>query len=122
MAVEANEVRSRRGLFAAALGGLGALVADRLIRPDATDAANGDTVKVGQAKSGSALTSISSSSSGFKGKSTGTGLSGVIGESTSGTGFGVNGFNNASGGTGVRGGGGSNGIGVYGIGPRGVVG
>ncbi len=80
MAVDTNETRSRRGLLAAALGGLGALVADGLIRPRAAEAANGDTVKVGQAKSGSALTSITSSASGFKGKSTGSGLSGVIGE------------------------------------------
>jgi hypothetical protein len=122
VAVVDDEVRSRRDLIAMALGGAGALAIDALASPLGASAANGDAVKVGQAKSGSALTQITSSSSGFKGKSTGTGLSGLIGESTSGTGFGVNGFNNASGGTGVRGGGGTNGIGVYGIGPRGVVG
>jgi hypothetical protein len=124
MAVDANEVRSRRGLLAAALGGLGALVAESVVRPRQADAANGDTVKVGQARSGSALTSITSSASGFKGKSTGAGLSGVIGESTSGSGFGVNGINTASSGTpiGVRGAAGTGGIGVYGNGPRGVMG
>ena len=122
MTVDSQDVRSRRGILAAAVGGLGVVVANALGRPIQVDAANGDTVKVGQAKSGSALTQITSSSSAFKGRSTGSGLSGVIGESTSGTGFGVNGFNNASGGTGVRGGGGPSGIGVYGIGPRGVVG
>ena len=122
MTVDSQDVRSRRGLLAAAVGGLGVMVAGALSRPLQVDAANGDTVKVGQAKSGTALTQISSSSSAFKGRSTGSGLSGVIGESTSGTGFGVNGFNSASGGTGVRGGGGPSGIGVYGIGPRGVVG
>ena len=124
MSVDANEVRSRRGLLAAALGGLGALVADSLIRPREAEGANGDTVKVGQAKSGTALTSITSSASGFKGKSTGAGLSGVIGESTSGSGFGVNGINTATSGTpiGVRGAAGTGGIGVYGNGPRGVMG
>lgn len=122
MAEAENEVRSRRDLIAAALGGAGALALGALGRPGIAEGANGDAVKVGQAKSGSSLTTITSSSSGFKGKGTGAGSSGIIGKSTSATGFGVNGFNNTSGGTGVRGGAGTNGIGVYGIGPRGVVG
>lgn len=49
MAVAENEVRSRRGVLAAALGGIGALALGALGRPREAGAANGDTVKVGQA-------------------------------------------------------------------------
>jgi hypothetical protein len=103
---------------------MGVLVAQALGRPQVADAANGDTVKVGQVKSGSALTQINSSASGIKGRTTGSGTSGLIGESASGSGFGVNGFNTATTGTGigVRGAASTGGIGVYGNGPRGVVG
>ncbi len=124
MAVVDDEVRSRRDVIAVALGGAGALALDALARPLGADAANGDAVKVGQTKSGSALTQITSSSSAFKGSTTGSGTSGVIGQSSSGTGFGVNGINLGTSGTpvGVRGSSTGNGIGVYGIAARGVVG
>lgn len=150
MAVAENEVRSRRGVLAGALGAAAALALDAMGRPRRADAANGDTMKVGQAHSASALTSVSSSSNGFKGRATGAGGVGVFGETSSATGrgvrgfasatsginfgvhgesksnagAGVNGFNNASGGepVGVRGISAGNGIGVYGNAGRGVVG
>jgi hypothetical protein len=124
VAVTTDEIRTRRSVIAAALGGVGVYVAQALGRPQQADAANGDTVKVGQTKTGSALTQISSSSSGFKGTTTGSGTSGLIGQSSSGTGFGVNGINLATSGTpvGVRGSSTGNGIGVYGFAARGVVG
>lgn len=94
MATE-TESRPRRGLLAGAIGVAGA-----------------------------ALKQVTSSSSAFKGKSTGSSGTGLIGETSGSTGFGVNGFNTASSGTpvGVRGAASGSGIGVFGIAARGVVG
>lgn len=124
MAIPESPVRSRRAVLAGAFGGIAALAVSALGRPAATDAANGDAVKVGQLKTGSVLTTIDSSASGFKGKSSSAAGSGIIGQSTNGTGFGVNGINTATSGTptGVRGAATGNGIGVYGNAARGVVG
>ncbi len=150
MAVTETEVRTRRGVLAGALGAAAALALDALGRPRHADAANGDTMKVGQSHSASNLTSVTSSSNGLKGRATGAGGVGVFGETTSatgrgvrgfasatsgvnfgvhgesksGSGAGVNGFNNASSGEpmGVRGISAGSGIGVYGNAGRGVVG
>jgi hypothetical protein len=79
MSVESSAPRSRRAVLAAALGGLGALVASRLTTPEAVTAADGDAVTVGSARTGSTETSITTtgSANAIAGISdTGTGLHG----------------------------------------------
>lgn len=139
MSAAGQEVRSRRALLAGSIGGLAALALDAFGRPRITEAANGDTVKVGQGRTGSATTSITSSSitaflgvsstggaravRGLASATSGDGM-GVHGESKSGAGAGVNGFNAATSGVpvGVRGVSTGPGIGVYGFAGRGVLG
>ena len=112
--------RSRRALLAGLLGGAAAGVLGQASR---AEAANGDTVKVGQSHGGSGVTQITSSASAIKGKS--TGATGLVGETTLVTGFGVNGISTGSGSNrvGVRGSAaGTNGTGVLGVASRGVLG
>ena len=115
-----TETRSRRSLLVGMLGGVAASTA---LAPDRAEAGSGPPpVKLGQSNSASSLTSISSSTTAFKGNS--TGATGLLGQTSSGSGFGVNGINTGSSGNriGVRGSAATNGIGVYGIAPRGVFG
>jgi hypothetical protein len=80
MSVESSTPRSRRAVLAAALGGLGAIVASRLTTPDAARAANGDPVLAGTANTSTAETSLATAGD-FTAISanspTGTGLRGV---------------------------------------------
>src|SRR2546426_3599774 len=58
MSVETSTPRSRRAVLAAALGGLGAVIASRIATPDAARAADTDPVLVGGSFTGSAATTI----------------------------------------------------------------
>jgi hypothetical protein len=58
MSVETSTPRSRRAVLAAALGGLGAVIASRIATPDTARAANTDAVLVGGAFTGTATTTI----------------------------------------------------------------
>jgi hypothetical protein len=78
MSVDSSAPRSRRAVLAAALGGLGAVIASRFASPDAIRAANGDAVTVGNAFTGTAPTSLTS-----------TAATGAAVEGHSGTGTGV---------------------------------
>jgi len=60
MSVDPSAPRSRRAILASALGGLGAVVASRLIKPDTASAAPGDAVLVDSTLSGAGTTAISS--------------------------------------------------------------
>jgi len=60
MSVDPSAPRSRRAILASALGGLGAVVASRLIKPDTASAAPGDAVLVDGTFSGAGTTAISS--------------------------------------------------------------
>jgi hypothetical protein len=60
MSVDTSAPRSRRAILASALGGLGAVVASRLIKPDTARAAPGDAVLVDAAHTGAGSTSITS--------------------------------------------------------------
>src|SRR3954464_9119435 len=62
MSVDSSTPRSRRAILASALGGLGAIAAARLIKPQAASAAPGDAVLVDAAHSGAGTTSIVTSS------------------------------------------------------------
>ena len=53
-----ENVSSRRGVLAAALGGVAALAAQALGRPSSAAAANGEALTVGQTKSGTAPTAL----------------------------------------------------------------
>jgi len=80
MSVESSAPRSRRAVLAAALGGLGALVASRLTTPEATNAANGDPVVAGTTNTSTAETSLATSggfTAIYANSPTGTGLRGV---------------------------------------------
>lgn len=61
MTADPSALCSRRSVLAAALGGLGALVASRIASPDAARAAAGDPVLVDGTHTGTGTTSISSS-------------------------------------------------------------
>jgi hypothetical protein len=80
MSVESSAPRSRRAVLAAALGGLGALVASRLTTPEAAKAANGDPVVAGTANLSTADTSLATAggfTALYANSPTGTGLRGV---------------------------------------------
>ena len=76
MSVDSSAPRSRRAVLAAALGGLGAVIASRFATPDAVSAANGDPVTVGNAFTGTTATSITTvATAAIEGHSgTGTGV------------------------------------------------
>jgi hypothetical protein len=145
MAIDTETRTSRRGLLAAALGGLGGLVLAKLGHPDPAAAANGDPVLVGAAHTGTSETSIStttgpglrganttdtpstfSSSSyntGLVGTAGATGAGGAIGEISSNTDeTGVYGFSDVSPASVGVWGDTWQGIGVQGIGDFGVAG
>jgi len=91
MALDTTTPRSRRTMLAAALGGLGALVANALGRPATAQAAAGDTLKIGQSNdSGSSQTVLTSSAGGasFTLKDTAVGGTGIFGWSSGATGAG----------------------------------
>jgi hypothetical protein len=97
MAIETP--RSRRQLLSAAVAAAGgALAAHAAGISDAVEAANGDTVRVGQSFTGTSLTSITNTGS----SSTAVGFQGVVSNSGAGT-IGVWGQSNGSGGSGVYG-------------------
>jgi len=60
MSVDPSAPRSRRAILASALGGLGAVVASRLIKPETVSANPGDAVLVDGTFSGAGSTTISS--------------------------------------------------------------
>src|SRR5258705_13795149 len=60
MSTDSSTPRSRRAILASALGGLGAVMASRLIKPEAVSAAPGDPVLVDAPHTGAGTTSITS--------------------------------------------------------------
>jgi hypothetical protein len=58
MSVETSTPRSRRAVLAAALGGLGAVIASRISTPDAVRATDGDIVHQGDSLTGTTATTI----------------------------------------------------------------
>src|SRR5258706_3675634 len=64
MSVDETAPRSRRAVLAAALGGLGAVIASRLASPQGVSATNGDAVTVGSVLSGTSVTALTNTGSG----------------------------------------------------------
>lgn len=85
MSVDPSTPRSRRAILASALGGLGAVVAARLVKPEAASAAPGDAVLVDAAHTGTGTTGITSTTTGAAIAGTGGGQ-GVTGSSAEGVG------------------------------------
>jgi hypothetical protein len=71
MSADTSTPRSRRAILASALGGLGAAMASRLIKPESARAAAGDPVLVDGAHDGVGTTTVTSTT-------TGTALAGVV--------------------------------------------
>jgi hypothetical protein len=65
MAIDTETRASRRNILAAALGGLGGLLASRLGSPDAAAAANGDPALLGTANTSTTETSFENTTSGL---------------------------------------------------------
>src|SRR5438876_4079708 len=87
MSVETSTPRSRRAVIAAALGGLGAVIASRIATPDAARAAPGDPITVDNAATGGlATTSLTSAGPNAAFAVTGVGQ-GVSGTTADGTGL-----------------------------------
>ena len=86
MSVETSTPRSRRAVLAAALGGLGAVIASRIATPDAARAADNDPVQIGVANDGSTTTALTSSGANAAFAVTGVGQ-GVSGTTPDGTGL-----------------------------------
>jgi hypothetical protein len=85
MSVDPSAPRSRRAILASALGGLGAVVASRLIKPDTASANPGDAVLVDGTHTGAGSTSISSTATGAAiagSTADGTGLKGSSTDAT----------------------------------------
>jgi len=76
MSVDPSAPRSRRAILASALGGLGAVVASRLIKPETVSANPGDAVLVDGTFSGAGTTAISSTAT------TGAAIDGSTAEAT----------------------------------------
>ena len=76
MSVNPSAPRSRRAILASALGGLGAVVASRLIKPETVSANPGDAVLVDGTFSGAGTTAISSTAT------TGAAIDGSTAEAT----------------------------------------
>jgi len=102
MALDPTAPRSRRALLGAGIGALAAAALAAIGRPASTDAADGDSVILGQVNSATGSTSISATGDnaiyGFA-----AAHAGVFGESTSGAGI----FGSCATGAGVQGHGGS---------------
>jgi len=132
MTVDTTAPRSRRAILAASLGGAAALVANSLGRAAPVEAANGDTVRVGQSFTGTQTTLIAATGiHGIWGQSLGAeGQVGIVGTSDVGwgvdgesdSGFGVSGYSGSS--IGVRGesGGANHGVAGVSAGGNGVYG
>src|SRR2546422_9120687 len=86
MSVETSTPRSRRAVLAAALGGLGAVIASRIATPDAARAATNDPVLVDNAVAGTATTALASTGANAAFAVTGVGQ-GVSGTTPDGTGL-----------------------------------
>ena len=85
MSVDPSAPRSRRAILASALGGLGAVVASRLIKPETVSANPGDAVLVDGTFSGAGSTAISSTTTGAAiagSTADGTGLKGSSTDNT----------------------------------------
>jgi hypothetical protein len=106
MAIDTTSPRSRRAVLAGLAGGLLATVASNLGRPLATNAADGDVVKVGRSHSAAHSTTITTSGTlgvyGISDSPGGTGVEGVAAALTSG-GIGLRGFSSGETGRGVEG-------------------
>jgi hypothetical protein len=120
MAVQTPTPQSRRAILAAALAAAAATAASALGRPLPSDAANNDPITVGNAFTGTATTSLTTSvHDAFDGitSDSSTAVAGVFGKNTAATGanYGVRGEADSIDGTGVRGDApGASGIGVEG--------
>jgi hypothetical protein len=104
---DAAPPRSRRALLAAAVGGVVAVAAGALGRPDAVRAASGDSMRVGRSNDGGSDQTILLSTAGgaaFTLKDTAIGGTGQFGWSsaTTGTGRGLYGRADSAGGSGVH--------------------
>jgi hypothetical protein len=86
MSVETSTPRSRRAVLAAALGGLGAVIASRIATPDAARAADGDPVQIGATNDGTTTTALTNSGANAAFAVTGVGQ-GVSGQTLDGTGL-----------------------------------
>jgi hypothetical protein len=86
MSVETSTPRSRRAVLAAALGGLGAVIASRIATPDAAKAADGDPVHIGATNDGTTTTALASTGANAAFAVTGVGQ-GVSGTTPDGTGL-----------------------------------
>jgi hypothetical protein len=86
MSVETSAPRSRRAVLAAALGGLGAVIASRIATPSAVNAAAGDPITVDNSVSGAATTALASTGANAAFAVTGVGQ-GVSGTTPDGTGL-----------------------------------
>jgi hypothetical protein len=85
MSVETSTPRSRRAVLAAALGGLGAVIASRIATPDAARAADNDPVLIGALNTGTLTTALASTAANAAFAVTGVGQ-GVSGATADGTG------------------------------------
>lgn len=86
MSIETSAPRSRRAVLAAALGGVGAVIASRLATPGAVSAADTDPVLVGGSFTGTLTTSLASTAAGAALAVTGVGQ-GVTGQTPDGIGL-----------------------------------
>jgi hypothetical protein len=106
MALEGSARTSRRAMLGMAAGAAAATAIGALVRPEAVEAANGDTVKVGGAFDGTAATQITSTADAIRGITTNTvNQSGVVALATGTTGdtFGAWCRNDSNAGVGVKG-------------------
>src|SRR5258705_8802477 len=85
MSTDSSTPRTRRAILASALGGLGAVMASRLIKPESVSAAPGDPVLVDAPHTGAGMTSITSTTVAAAVAADGVGI-GVKGSSVDGTG------------------------------------
>ena len=106
MALEGSARTSRRAVLGMAAGAAAATAIGALVRPEAVEAANGDTVKVGGAFDGTAPTQITSTADAIRGITTNTtNQSGIVALAYGATGatFGAWCRNDSNAGTGVKG-------------------
>ena len=86
MSIETSAPRSRRAVLAAALGGVGAVIASRLATPGAVSAAPGDPITVDNSFTGAGTTALASSGANAAFAVTGVGQ-GVTGQTPDGIGL-----------------------------------
>jgi hypothetical protein len=86
MSIETSAPRSRRAVLAAALGGVGAVIASRIATPSAVSAADNDPVLIGVANAGTLTTALASTAANAAFAVTGVGQ-GVTGQTPDGIGL-----------------------------------